>query len=79
MADDVEDAGSLVRAGLSSVIRHIRGLQRVRLKIRNTDDEQHASIRASLAVGTNIGALSITRVGHGGGYTSVAMGAAHSA
>jgi len=63
VADDVEDASSLVRARLSSVIPHIRGLQRVHLKICNTDDEQGASIRAFLPVGINIDAFSVRGIG----------------
>ncbi|CEM00737.1 unnamed protein product [Vitrella brassicaformis CCMP3155] len=54
----VEDAGSVVRTGLVSVIRHIRGLQRVTLTVDATA-VQHDSIRAPFPVGTNVGGLTI--------------------
>ncbi|CEM15700.1 unnamed protein product [Vitrella brassicaformis CCMP3155] len=60
LPDDVEEAGSFVRTGFSSVVSRIRGLQRVYLIIRNTDYQQGASIGASLPGGTNIGAFTIT-------------------
>jgi len=50
----VEDAGSFVRTGLSSLVSHIRGLQRVYLRVQDTDDHQHDSIRASLPNGANV-------------------------
>ena len=73
VADDVQDVGTFVRDPLSSVALHIRGLKQVTLRIRHFDDELHASITASLPVGTNIGALSITDVSRVGlGSTRVA-------
>ncbi|CEM20493.1 unnamed protein product [Vitrella brassicaformis CCMP3155] len=71
LPDDAEDAGSLVRTGLSSVIPHI--MQWLSVRVRDTANEQHDSIMASLPDGTNIGALSITRVGRAGGDTWVSM------
>ena len=79
MADDVQDVGTFVRDRLSSVALHIRGLQQVTLRIRHFDDELHDSITASLPVGTNIGALSITHLSGVAGGTRVGMEAAHSA
>jgi len=37
----------------------------VKLTVDDTADEQHDSILASLPVGTNIGALSVTTIGSG--------------
>ncbi|CEM19620.1 unnamed protein product [Vitrella brassicaformis CCMP3155] len=59
---DVEDAGSVVRDRLLSLIDHIphlRGLQSLKLMVCcEPDVQQQDSIRASIPVGTNIGALS---------------------
>ncbi|CEM31525.1 unnamed protein product [Vitrella brassicaformis CCMP3155] len=63
VADDVEDASSLVRGRLSSVIPHIRGLQGVRLTVERAIAGQHDSILASLPLGANIDAFSVRGIG----------------
>ncbi|CEM14023.1 unnamed protein product [Vitrella brassicaformis CCMP3155] len=69
---DVQDAGSFVRARLSSVIPHIRGLQSVTLQVKETTAGQHDSILASLPVGANIGAFCSRAIsGSDGGWTVV--------
>ncbi|CEM20495.1 unnamed protein product [Vitrella brassicaformis CCMP3155] len=79
LPDDVEDAGSFVRAGLSSAVPHIRGLQGVTLTVDRTTAEQHDSILASVPDGTNIEGFSVTcirRDGYGATYTYVTLTAA---
>ncbi|CEL99399.1 unnamed protein product [Vitrella brassicaformis CCMP3155] len=79
LPDGVEDAGSFVRARLSSVVLCIRGLRHVELRVDRTTNEHHGSIEASLAVGTNIEATnigaftikSIRRVNFGGTWVKI--------
>ncbi|CEM25323.1 unnamed protein product [Vitrella brassicaformis CCMP3155] len=70
---DVNEAGSFVRARLSSVIPHIRGLQGVTLRVQKTTAEQHDSILASLPVGANVGGFSVrSTFGSAGVWTRIA-------
>ncbi|CEM20499.1 unnamed protein product [Vitrella brassicaformis CCMP3155] len=71
----VQDAGSFVRTGLSSVTPHIRGLQRVILTVDTTTAEQHDFIEAFVPVGTNIEGFTIiciSRVFWGGTQVEIA-------
>ncbi|CEM12822.1 unnamed protein product [Vitrella brassicaformis CCMP3155] len=77
LPDDVEDAGSVVRARLSSLTdhtMHLRGLQSVKLLVDKTTPEQRGSIDAFLLDGAKIDGFSIRRIS--GWDTRLLLGAA---
>ncbi|CEM38049.1 unnamed protein product [Vitrella brassicaformis CCMP3155] len=56
----VEDAGSFVYAGLSSLIDRVRGLQRLGLRASNMTPQQRGTILASLPEGAKIDGFTLT-------------------